>query len=137
MKPASFAAAALLLCVSAAVRPAAAQAPCTTKTAVVDSARDDVLSVLTSDRPLVLELRQEQGLTKTESLKVVPVNERFVCAKMAAAFNRMIPPGVTFAVLRIGSIYYARDPDQRRATGVITDSTFRVIMRLGASVSDR
>jgi len=112
-----------------------AQAPCTTARAVVDSARDDALSILTSGRPLVDEMRHEQNISNAADIaKVSAVNERFVCAKMAAAFDHTIPPGVSFAVLRIGPLYYARDPDQRRSTGVFTDSTYKVLMRLGAEI---
>jgi hypothetical protein len=110
-----------------------AQAPCAVAAAVVDSAREDALSVLASDRPLVVELRQEQKMTQASDLKsVAVVNERYVCAKMAGAFDHIVAPGVSFAVLRIGPIYYARDPDQRRGTGVFTDTAFKVLMRLGA-----
>jgi hypothetical protein len=31
-------------------------------------------------------------------------------------------------------MYYARDPDQKKATGVITDTTFKVLVRLGAAI---
>ena len=73
---------------------------------------------------LVEEMRHEQNISNAADIaKVSAVNERFVCAKMAAAFDHTIPPGVSFAVLRIGPRYYARDPDQRRSTGVFTDST--------------
>src|ERR1700760_4235176 len=114
-------------------RAAHAQAPCTTARAIVDSARDDALSILTSGRPLVDEMRHEQNMTNASDIaKVSAVNERFICAKMAAAFDHTIPPGISFAVLRIGPLLYARDPDQRRSTGVFTDTTFKVLMRLGA-----
>jgi hypothetical protein len=84
----------------------------------------------------VKELRQEQSITKPEDLvSVKVVNDRYVCAHLAGAFDRVIAPGVGFAVLRIGPMYYARDPDQHRGTGVFTDTTFRVLMRLGASTS--
>ena len=62
------------------------------------------------------------------------ITDPAICAKLATAFNRLLPTTATFAVLRVGNVYYARDPDQKRATGVITDSTFRVLMRLGAEV---
>ena len=130
---------AVALCaIAIAARPTAAQAPCSLLPAVADSAREDLLLVLKSDRPLVNELRQEQGLSRPESLSpITVVRERYVCARLAGAFTRMIPPGTSFAVLRVGSLYYARDPDQRRGTGVITDSLFRVLMRLGAAVESR
>jgi len=114
---------------------ASAQTPCTTRRAVVDSARDDVLSILGGDNRLVKELRDEQGL-KRDQLRPVTVSDRYVCAHMVPAFNRMIPPGVEFAVLKVGPLFYARDPDQKRSTGVFTDSTFKVVMRLGAELPE-
>ncbi len=116
---------------------AGAQAPCTTKRALVDSARADVFTVLGGDSRLVQELRQETGL-KADGLAPVTatVTDRAVCARLAPAFNRVIPPGVEFAVLRVGPLYYARDPDQRRSTGVLTDSTYKVVMRLGAEIPE-
>jgi hypothetical protein len=124
---------ALALFVACSASELAAQAPCSTKRAVVDSARSDVFTVLGSDGKLVAELRQEQGIV-ADSLRPVTVTDPKVCAKLATAFNRLLPTTATYAVLRVGSVYYARDPDQKRATGVITDSTFRVLMRLGAEV---
>jgi hypothetical protein len=119
------------------VAAAHAQAPCTTARAVVDSARDDAFSILTSGRPLVDEMRREQSISNAADIsKVSAVNERFVCAKMASAFDHTIPPGVLFAVLKIGPLFYARDPDQRRSTGVFTDSTYKVLMRLGAEIPE-
>jgi len=121
--------------VAASGRMVGAQAPCLTLKTVVDSARDDALSVLTSDRPLVVELRREQHIAGPRELAPVHVvNDRYVCARMATTFERPIAPGVRFAVLKIGPLYYARDPDQRLGTGVIADSTFKVLMRLGAAI---
>ena len=117
------------------VATASAQAPCTTKRALVDSARADVFTILGGDNRLVQELRQETGL-RADGLAPVTVTDRSVCAHIAPAFNRVIPPGVEFAVLRVGPLYYARDPDQRRSTGVITDSTYKVVMRLGAEIPE-
>ena len=125
--------AALALMVASGVSTLGAQAPCSTKRAVVDSARADVFTVLGSDGKLVQELRREQGIS-ADSLVPVTITDPKVCTRLAPAFNRLIPTTSTFAVLRIGKIYYARDPDQRRATGVITDSTGQVLMRLGAEV---
>jgi len=110
-----------------------AQAPCNTKRVVMDSALTDVFTVLGGEGRLIDELRREQGLSAA-NLNPVPVVDPVVCTKLAAAFNRIIPPSMTFAVVRVGSVYYARDPDQKRATGVITDTTYRVLMRLGAEV---
>ena len=126
----------LAVCVGAfSARPVRAQAPCSTTKALVDSARIEVGSVLGSESPLVAELRQEQGLPKTGAISpVAVVMDRSICARLATAFAREIPPGVSFAVLKVGPLYYARDPDQRRGTGIVTDSTFRVVLRLGVSI---
>jgi hypothetical protein len=137
MKPNSLAIAALIavLATPVATHSAIAQAPCSVLRAVVDSAREDALAVLNSERPLVVELRNEQGMSRASDLApIAVVRDRYVCAHMAGAFDRVIAPGIGFAVLRIGHIYYARDPDQRRGTGVITDTTFHVLMRLGAAM---
>jgi len=124
-----------VMSISAPLRAVAAQAPCSTARAVVDSARDDALSVLTSDRPLVTELRREQNISNASDLShITAVNDRFICAKMAGTFDHLVPPGVGFAVLRIGPMFYARDPDQRRSTGVFADTAFHVLMRLGAEL---
>jgi hypothetical protein len=131
MKSSMLAVCALALCAATAT----AQAPCSTVRAVADSAREDALLILTSDRPLIRELRQEQHMVKAEDLApVTVVSQRYICARLAGAFNRLIAPGVQFAVLRIGPLYYARDPDQKRGTGVFTDTTFKVLMRLGAAI---
>jgi hypothetical protein len=57
-----------------------------------------------------------------------------LCSRAAAGFRHEVSPGTRFVVLRLGPIYYARDPDQRRDTGVIMDSTFKVLVRLGAAI---
>lgn len=112
-----------------------AQSPCETKRAVVDSARSDVFTVLGSDGRLVEELRREQGIS-ADSITPVTVTDPAVCLKLAPAFNRILPTTTNFAVLRVGNIFYARDPDQKRATGVITDANYRVLMRLGAELPE-
>src|SRR5689334_9537960 len=123
----------LTLVVASGVSQLQAQAPCSTKRAVVDSARSDVFTVLGSDGKLVAELRQEQGIS-ADSITPVTITDPAICTKLGSAFNRLLPTTTTYAVLRIGNIYYARDPDQKRATGVITDMDYRVLMRLGAEV---
>jgi hypothetical protein len=123
----------LALVAGVGVSQAGAQAPCSTRRAVVDSARSDVFTVLGSDGKLVAELRQEQGIS-ADSIRPVTITDPMICTKLASAFNRLLPTTATYAVLRIGNVYYARDPDQKRATGVITDSSFRVLMRLGAEL---
>ena len=125
--------AALTLVIAGGSSSVAAQAPCSIKRAVVDSARDDIFTVLGSNGKLVDELRREQGLS-VDSIAPTTVTDPAICTKLSSAFNRLLPTTATFAVLRVGNVYYARDPDQKRATGVITDSTFRVLMRLGAEV---
>jgi hypothetical protein len=124
-----------VMSIAAPLRGALSQAPCSVTRAVVDSARDDALSVLTSDRPLVAELRREQNIPNASDLShITAVNDRYVCAKMAGTFDHLIAPGIGFAVLRIGPMFYARDPDQRRSTGVFADTAFHVLMRLGAEL---
>jgi hypothetical protein len=114
------------------------QVPCSITPAVVDSARDDAFSILNSGRPLVLELRKEQGIMSAADLQPVTViRERYICARIAGTFSHIVPPGVTFVVLKIGPLYYARDPDQRRGTGVFVDSAFHVLMRLGAAIETK
>jgi hypothetical protein len=129
--------AALLACIAAA-QVAGAQAPCSSSAALADSARADLAAVLGSGSPLVAELRKEQGLSDRDNgERAELVKERYICARVATAFTHIVAPGITFPVLRIGSLYYARDPDQRQATGVITDSTFKVVMRLGRSFDSK
>lgn len=114
------------------------QAPCSVTPAVVDSARDDAFTVLNSGRPLVLELRKEQSIVRDEDLQPVTViRERFICARIAGTFEHIIPPGIKFVVLKIGPLYYARDPDQRRGTGVFADTAFHVLMRLGVAIETK
>ena len=120
-----------------APRYASAQAPCATSPAVViDSARTEVVGVLDSGSPLVKELRHDQSLPSTGVIfPVTLVRDRFVCGRLATLFDHEVAPGVSFVVLRVGPLYYAREPDQRRGTGIITDSTFHVVLRLGVPVS--
>ena len=118
-----------------AARSAQAQAPCATTAAVADSARDEVNGVLESGSPLVKELRQEQNLPKSGPITPVSiVRDRFVCGRLATLFDHQVAPGVSFVVLRVGPLYYAREPDQRKGTGIIADSTFHVLLRLGVPV---
>jgi len=118
-------------------RTARAQAPCSVNRTLVDSAREEVRSVLTSDSKLVAELKQEQKLSDPASMEMPMVRDPAVCAKLAGTFSHLVPPGLTFAVIRVGNLYYARDPQQSRATGVITDASFNVLMRFGAAVPTR
>ena len=108
--------------------------PCSLAPAILDSARVDAFVVLTSASRLVSDLRREQNMTDSTIAKMLPVRDRSVCAKLAGTFERIIPPGSSFAVLKIGKVYYVRDPDQKRGTGVITDTSYTVLMRLGAAL---
>jgi hypothetical protein len=133
----SFLAAAFLAAmpVLSAIAQSNTPAPCLSSRALVDSARADAMSVLASDRPLVQELRQEQGLKgPSDFADIHVVSDRYVCSKLAGAFEHMVAPGQRFVVLKIGPMFYARDPDQRRGTGVFVDTGFRVLMRLGAAL---
>jgi hypothetical protein len=111
------------------------QLPCAVTASVVDSARADVMSVLFSDRPLLADLRREQGIPSSASqVSVSAVRDGSLCGRLASQFDHALSPGAKVAVLRVGPIFYARDPDQRHATGIFTDSTFHVLMRLGAAL---
>jgi len=81
-------------------------------------------------------MRDEQHLPKSGPITPVSVvGDRSVCGKLAGAFDHGIAQGVSLVVLRVGPLFYARDPDQRKSTGIITDSTFHVLLRLGAAVN--
>jgi hypothetical protein len=115
--------------------PAQSLAPCSIAPVVVDSARDEVLTVLTSGGQIVQEMKQEMKINKLEDLKPMQlVRDAATCIRLAPTFGRKLEPGTRFVVLRLGPLYYARDPDQRQATGVITDTTFRVLARLGVAI---
>ncbi|MGH7616343.1 MAG: hypothetical protein ACREPM_03875 [Gemmatimonadaceae bacterium] len=112
-----------------------AQSPCAVTRSVIDSARAEAVGILFSDRPLAAELRREQGIPQSAAqVSLSVVSDRALCERLASQFDHVLSPGAKFAVLRVGPIYYARDPDQRRATGLFADSTFHVVMRLGAAV---
>jgi hypothetical protein len=128
------AAAALFVIAAASKVNAQVITPCTIAPDILDSARTDAIAVLTSQSRLVTDLRREQNMSDSTVAKMIPVRDRSVCAKLEGTFNRIIPPGSSIAVLKIGKVYYARDPDQKRGTGVITDTSFTVLMRLGASL---
>ena len=110
-------------------------APCSVTPVLVDSARDEVLTVLTSGGQVIQEVKQELGITKLEQLRPVQlVRDPATCIRMAPTLGRTLEPGTRFVVLRVGPLYYVRDPDQRKATGVLTDSTFKVVARLGVAL---
>jgi hypothetical protein len=130
---------ALIVCaIAAAAAPkAGAQAPCSSSTSLADSARADLVAVMSSGSPLVAELRTEQRIAPNENGdNAVIVKDPAACTRIVSAFTHRVPSGTSVTVLRMGSLYYARDPDQRQATGVITDSTFKVLMRLGRAVDE-
>jgi hypothetical protein len=131
--------AAIALCSSAAsARSAFAQAPCAVSSVLADSARDDVSAVLESDSKLIQELRHEQQLPESGPITPVAlVSDPLVCTRLKALFDHAIGPRVSFVVLRVGPLYYVREPDQRRSTGLIADSTYHVLLRLGASIASQ
>ena len=139
MSSSSFFAVTLLFVMSATqtpnVRAQNRTAPCAVSRVLVDSARDEVLSVLTSASPVMKEMRQDLGIVRMEEFApVTVVSDGAVCSRVASSFDHQLDPGASFVLLRLGRVYYARDPDQRRATGIIMDSTFKVLVRLGAAV---
>jgi hypothetical protein len=114
---------------------AKAQGPCAVTPSLIDSARVEAVSILYSDRPLLTELRREQGLPPAANqVAVTVVRDASQCERLASRFDHALSPGTSVAVLRLGSIFYARDPDQRHATGIFADSTGRVLIRLGPAV---
>lgn len=116
-------------------RAASGQAPCSASRILADSARDEVLAVLSSDGELAKEIRQEQGIASPRDLSPITlIRDRAVCARLAGQFGHFVAPGIGFVVLRVGPLYYAREPDQRLGTGVLTDSAFHVVARLGTAL---
>jgi hypothetical protein len=107
------------------------QLPCASTQAVIDSARAEAMSVLFSNTPVLTELRQEQGVPAASTLGVSVVRDGSVCQRLASSFGHAVSPGTRVTVLRLGPIFYARDPDQHHATGFFADSTLKVLVRLG------
>ena len=108
---------------------------CSTSQVQVDSAKSEVSSVLNSGSSLVAELRQEQKIPATGDIGPVSVvRDRPVCSKIATQFDHEVASSASFVVLRVGPLFYAREPDQKRGTGIITDSTYKVLLRLGVPV---
>jgi hypothetical protein len=109
------------------------QAPCAVSSAVVDSARSELMQVLENGGQVATEIRQEHGLpAKLPEIKLV--RDAVVCTRIATAFGHAVNRGDTYVVLRVGPLYYAREPYQRRGTGVLTDSTFKVVAKLGVAI---
>lgn len=109
--------------------------PCALSEAVLDSARADVADILFSDSRLLVELRHEQGIPDSPAqVAVSPVSDGTVCRRLASQLDHTLSLTTKLAVLRVGSIFYARDPDQSKATGVFADSTLKVVMRMGAAL---
>ncbi len=112
-----------------------AQVFCASGHAQVDSARDEVLSVLANDSQLAREIRQEQHIASTDELsKMSLITDRAVCSRAATRIDHALPTGAAVVVLRVGPLYYVREPDQQKGTGVIVDKDFKVVARLGAAV---
>jgi hypothetical protein len=109
--------------------------PCALTAPVLDSALADVKAILFSDSRLIAELRREQGIPDSPAdVTVSMVSDGSVCRRLASQLDHVVASTTRLAVLRVGSIFYARDPDQRRATGVFADSTLHVVVRLGAAL---
>lgn len=131
-----FAAGALIAAAAGALSAtsARAQAPCSTARAKADSAREEVMSVLTSESEASREIRQEQGIPDPRALPTTVVRDGLTCSKLATKFGHPVGARTTFVVLQVGPLFYAREPDQRRGTGILADSTFKVIARLGVAL---
>jgi hypothetical protein len=133
MKALVTAAAALL--VLGAHNSLSAQVFCASGAAQIDSARDEVISVLANDSQIAREIRQEQHIASPGELaKMSLVRDRAVCSRAATRIDHPLPAGASVVVLSVGPLYYVREPDQRKGTGVITDKDFKVVARLGAAV---
>jgi|KBSSwiStaDraftv2_1062776.scaffolds.fasta_scaffold750127_2 hypothetical protein len=131
----AIAAAAAALFVLGAHNSASAQVFCASGPAQVDSARDEVFSVLGNDSQLAREIRQEQHIASAGDLgKMSLVKDRAVCSRVASRIDHPLPVGASVVVLQVGPLYYVREPDQKKGTGVITDKDFKVVARLGAAV---
>src|SRR5215831_5185008 len=103
-----------------------AQVFCASGAAQIDSARDEVMSVLGNDSQLAREIRQEQHIASADELaKMSLVKERDVCSRVASRIDHKLPVGAAVVVLRVGPLYYVREPDQKKGTGVITDKDFK------------
>ncbi len=112
-----------------------AQVFCATGPAQIDSARDEVMSVLANDSQLAREIRQEQHIASTSELaKMSLVKDRAFCSRAATRIDHPLPAGSAVVVLSVGPLYYVREPDQRKGTGVIVDKDLKVVARLGAAV---
>lgn len=110
------------------------QLPCASAPAVLDSAQAEAMTVLFSNSPVLTELRQQQGIPAAKQLEVAAVRDGSVCQRLASNFGHSVSPNTRVTVLRLGPIFYARDPDQSHATGFFADSTLRVLVRLGAPI---
>jgi len=131
----AIAAAAAALFVLGTHNSASAQVFCASGPAQVDSARDEVFSVLGNDSQLAREIRQEQHIASAGDLgKMSLVKDRAVCSRVASRIDHPLPVGASVVVLQVGPLYYVREPDQKKGTGVITDKDFKVVARLGAAV---
>jgi hypothetical protein len=114
---------------------AAGATQCITNQAMSDSARSEVVSVITSSSTLVQELRRDVGATADRDFTPVSiVNERTACARAIAAFPHVIGSTERVILLRLGPIYYLRDPDQRRSTGVILGQDMKVLLTLDRKI---
>lgn len=137
MKTSSIIVVALLAAATASLLPAhsaIAQAPCSTSRIMADSAREEVMTVLGNDGTLAKEIRQEQGIGKPTDQSIRVIKDGLICSKLATQFGHPIGAHTTFVVLAIGPVFYAREPDQQKGTGILTDSTFKVIARMGVSL---
>ena len=114
-------------------RDAQAQAPCEFSRVLVDSARNEVASVLTSEGTVAQEIRQEQGLPKLlPAIQVV--KDGMICARLATLFGHSLAKDTRFVVLKIGPLFYAREPYQQFGTGILTDSAYKIVAKLGVPI---
>lgn len=79
------------------------------------------------------DTRRDLGIARMEDFSpVTVVRDGKICTIIAKNFTPRLDTGPSLVVLRMGPlVFYARDPDQRRTTGIILDTTYRVVLRLG------
>src|SRR5690348_13755384 len=98
--------AAIVCAIALAARGAGAQTPCSSSATAADSAREELVAVMSSESPLVAELRAEQKLAPNESGdNAVLVKDAVACNRIVIAFTHPVAPGASVTVLKFGSLY--------------------------------
>ena len=103
-----------------------AQVFCASGQAQVDSARDELISVLGNDSQLAKEIRQEQKIASANDLaKMTLVRDRAVCSRVASRIDHPLPVGAAVvehaADAHVGIGLGREGLDERLRTGAATD----------------